>query len=119
MLSGAAIALFSLTMLPQAAKAQAAFTNPMIEWGLRTDVPRVPYDGASFPERYHYGIGAPLMLGARPDYLWYMYDMDRVDRALKFGYPLPAGVDPEALPPPSSHPHRRLGLGLGLGRWRY
>jgi hypothetical protein len=104
-------ALASLSLFTSAAEAQgrAAFTNGYLEWGLRPDVPRVPYDGAPFSEKYiasNY-LATPLMLGANPGQLWYMYYMDRVDRAERFGYALP-GYDPE--PPPNPPRHRRFGL---------
>jgi hypothetical protein len=116
MLVGALIALISLSLLPGAARAQAAFTDGTIEWGLRPDVPRLPRDGMNYQEWYNYNVGAPLMLGANPSQLWYMYYMDRIDRAQRFGYALPEGFD--VGPPPPNPPPRHFGLGLGLFRWR-
>jgi hypothetical protein len=107
----ALIALAALTILPRPAWAQAAITNGYIEWSLRPDAPRVPYDGAPFSEKYNAYFPPPLMLGADPERLWYMYYMDRVDRAQAFGYALPPGFDPQ--PPPNPRP-RRFNLGLGL-----
>jgi hypothetical protein len=114
MLLCALAALASLSMVPHTAWAQAAFTNGYLEWGLRTDVPRVPYDGAPFSERYIFSSfnATPLMLGADPRRLWYMYHQDRIDRAERFGYALPAGYDVEAPPNPPRRPlldwlHRR------------
>jgi hypothetical protein len=110
-------ALASLSLLPMTAHAQvrAAFTNGYIEWGLRPDVPRVPYDGAPFSEKYITSIyaSAPLMLGADPHRLWQMYYIDRIDRAQRFGYALPPIPD-EAPPPPA--PRRGLFFGLFHGR---
>jgi hypothetical protein len=107
MLLCALAALASLSLLAPAARAQAAFTNGYLEWGLRTDVPRVPFDGAPFSEKYiaaNY-TAMPLMLGADPQRLWYMYHMDRVDRAIRNGRPLP----PE-IPAPPPNPPRRWGF---------
>src|ERR1700687_3334097 len=47
-------ALASFALAPHAVHAQAAFTNGYIEWSLRPDAPRVPYDGAPFSEKYNY-----------------------------------------------------------------
>jgi len=108
MLACALAALASLSLLPLTAHAQAAFTNPYIEWSLRPDVPRVPYDGAPFSEKYTNSFvytSAPLMLGANPSRLWYLYHVDKIYRAQQFGYTLPANYcDPVTgeivLPPP-------------------
>ena len=118
MLAGALIALASLFLLPHSAWAQAAFTNGTIEWGLRPDVPRLPRDGMTYTEWYSYNVGAPLMFGANPNQLWYMYYMDKLDRAQRFGYELPEGFD--VGPPPPNPPQRPFGLGLGLfhRRWQ-
>jgi hypothetical protein len=109
-------ALASLSLLATTAQAQvpAAFTNGYLEWGMRPDVPRVPYDGAPFSEKYissNY-FAMPLMIGANPNYLWNLYHADRIDRAQRFGYALPAEYDPEPLP--SS---RRGGI-FGFGFFR-
>jgi hypothetical protein len=116
MLYCALAALAALPVLPNLAWAQrAAFTNGYLEWGLRPDVPRVPYDGAPYSEKYIASIynTTPLMLGADPRRLWYMYYQDKIDRAERFGYPLPAGIaEVEAPPNPPRRPildwlHRR------------
>ncbi len=112
MLICALVALAVLIILPPAVRAQAAFTNGNIEWSLRPDAPRVPYDGAPFSEKYNAYFPPPLMLGADPQRLWYMYYMDRLDRAQAFGYALPPGFDPQ--PPPNPRPRRSGLLGLGL-----
>jgi hypothetical protein len=111
MLTCALVALAALTVSPHTARAQAAFTNGYIEWSLRPDAPRLPNDGKPFSDTYGGYLAVPLMLNANPDRLWYMYNMDRVDRAKAFGYALPPGFDPQ--PPPNPRP-RRFGLGLGL-----
>jgi hypothetical protein len=103
-------ALAILSLAPHAVHAQA-FTNGYIEWSLRPDAPRVPYDGAPFSEKYSYTASVPLLLGANPERLWYMYNMDRYDRAQQFGYALPPCFDPQ--PPPNPRP-RRFGVGVGL-----
>jgi hypothetical protein len=110
MLICAIAALACLSLLPYTAHAQA-FSNGYIEWSLRPDAPRVPYDGAPFSEKYNTGYyqSPPLLLGANPDRLWYMYYMDRIDRAEAFGYALPPGFDPQ--PPPNPRP-RRFGVFL-------
>jgi hypothetical protein len=111
MLVCALVALAAVAVSPLVARAQA-FTNGYIEWSLRPDAPRVGNDGAPFSEKYNANYAVPLMLGANPDRLWYMYYMDRVDRAQAFGYALPPGFDPQ--PPPNPRP-RRFGLfGRGL-----
>ena len=117
MLSCALAALASLPLLPLIAHAQAAFTNPYLEWNLRTDVPRVPYDGATYTERYNNSFiynSAPLMLGNNPSRLWYMYHMDKIYRAQQFGYQLPAGyydpVSGEVMEPPPPVTPPRHGL---------
>ena len=93
MLIGALAALTALSLLPLTAHAQAAFTNPYIEWNLRPDVPKVPYDGAPFSEKYSFPFvynSPPLMLGrGYPNSLWYMYHVDKINRAQLFGYRLP------------------------------
>ena len=103
-------ALASLYLLAPTAFAQAAITNGYLEWGLRPDVPRVPYDGAPFSEKYiaaNY-TAMPVMLGADPQRLWYMYHMDRIDRAMRNGYALPPGY--EVPPPPPPNPPPRFGF---------
>jgi hypothetical protein len=112
MLLGALIALAFVGSLPQVARAQVAFSNSQMEWGLRPDVPRVPHDGAPFSEVYNSTTGVAILFGASGSYLWDLYYVDRVDRALRFGYPLPAGI--EGPPPPPAPRVRRFGLGLGL-----
>ena len=80
-------ALAILSLAPHAVHAQA-FSNGYIEWSLRPDAPRVPYDGAPFSEKYNHtagGFSTPLLFGANPERLWYMYDMDRYDRAQRAG----------------------------------
>jgi hypothetical protein len=110
MLVCASLALAAVALLPHAVRAQA-ITNGTIEWSLRPDAPRVPYDGAPQSEKYSINstFSPFLLLGANPDRLWYMYNMDRYDRAVQFGYRLPAGFDPQ--PPANPRPRRVLGLG--------
>ncbi len=114
MLACALIALASLSLLPHVAHAQAAFTDGYLEWYLRPDVPRVPSDGETYTQRYAYNVGAPLMLGANPNYLWNLYWADRIDRAQRFGYELPPGLLEDGPPPPAPPRPRRFGFGLGL-----
>jgi hypothetical protein len=111
MLVCALAALAAAVVSPHAARAQA-FTNGYIEWSLRPDAPRVPGDAAPFSERYNANFAVPLMFGANPERLRYMYDMDRFDRAQAFGYALPPGFDPQ--PPPNPRPKRSGLFGLGL-----
>ncbi len=115
-------ALASLSLVPLTAHAQGlAFTNPYTEWSLRPDVPRIPYDGAPFSEKYTNSFifnSTPLMLGGNPTRMWNLYHVDKIYRAQMFGYELPANYfDPMTggvvVPPP---PPRR---GLLWGFFHY
>jgi hypothetical protein len=44
----------------------------------------VPYDGAPYSERYAFYDG-PLLIGPYGPQWWYQYQLDREDRAEKFG----------------------------------
>jgi len=104
-------ALSAVSLLPHAAQAQPAWSSGNLEWYLRPGVPYVHNDGTSFSEYYNFKstvTGTPLLFGANPQKLWYDYYMDRVDRAQRFGYELPPGFDPEAVPP--NPPPRRFRL---------
>ncbi len=81
--------------------------------GPAPDVPRVPYDGAPFSEKYIISniLATPLMVGANPNQLWYQYHIDRIDRAERFGYALPPYYDPQ---PPPNPPGRGGLFGFGL-----
>ena len=92
-------------------------TNGEIERGLRSRGPS--YDGEPYTQRYSYGLGAaPLYLNGDARALWYLDYLDRVDRAEKFGYPMP--IDPyfEGQPPVSIAPPGRVYMGFGFGGWR-
>ena len=51
-----------------------------------------PYDGAPFSERYGYYAGPAFYLGTAGSYEHFVYMdyLDRLDRAEKFGYRIPA-----------------------------
>jgi hypothetical protein len=115
MLLCALAALASLSLVPLTAHAQAAFTNPYTEWSLRPDVPRVPFDGAPFSEKYTNSFifnSTPLMLGGNSAGMWYLYRLDKIYRAQMFGYELPANYhDPatgQIIMPPPPPRHGRL-----------
>lgn len=83
----------------------------------------VPFDGAPYTQIYNYETGSLLYFGGGdPRRLAYQEYLDRVDRALKFGYRMPE--DPYSPNSPYSrarqHDRPRMGVGLGAGffRWR-
>ena len=106
LLFGALAALGILSAFPHAAFAQPAWTNGTLEWYLRPGVPYVHNDGAPFTEVYNFKTptATPLLFGANPNQLWFAYNMDRLDRAMRFGYDLPPGFD--VTPPPNPAPRR-------------
>lgn len=83
----------------QLASAQV-ITNGDIERGLR---PGAPPFTEPWTQRYSYDLGqAPFYLNGSSRQLTYLDYLDRVDRAAKFGYPMP--VDPFFGGPPIPHP---------------
>ncbi len=52
----------------------------------------VPYNGAPYSERYNYYAGPAFYLGTGNyyDHIVYMDYLDRLDRAQRFGYRIPA-----------------------------
>jgi hypothetical protein len=69
------------------APGQASAQN--LQWGAdagRASRPGVyvPYDGAPFSERYGFSDG-PMLYGPYGPQWWYQYQLDREDRAEKFG----------------------------------
>ena len=76
-----------------------------------------PYDGEPYTQRYSYGTGNILYFNGDARQLWYLDYLDRVDRAQKFGYPMPA--DPFETSGPASQPAVRVGgFGTGYGIFR-
>lgn len=82
----------------------------------------VPFDGAPYTQVYNYETGSFLYPGMNPRQLIYQEYLDRVDRAYKFGYRMPA--DPFGPNSPynraTSADRPRVGVGAGIGffRWR-
>lgn len=86
----------------------------------------VPFDGAPYTQIYNYETGSLLYFGgggsgyARS--LAYQEYLDRVDRAMKFGYRMPE--DPYGPKSPHNRGYQydrpRVGVGIGTGffRWR-
>lgn len=77
-----------------------------------------PFDGQTVQMQYGYDTASPFLLfgsGVSGSQLRYLDYADRLERAYKFGYPIPASPYDSA--PPSSSVRPRLGLGLGLF-WR-
>jgi hypothetical protein len=48
-----------------------------------------PYGGAPFSHRYNFGTDIDFVPGMPADKFAYLEYLDRVDRAIKFGYPIP------------------------------
>ncbi len=85
--------------ITQFASAQV-ITNGDIERGLR---PGAPAGSDPYSARYSYDLGqAPFYINGNSRNLAYLDYLDRVDRAAKFGYPMP--VDPYFGGPPIPHP---------------
>lgn len=80
----------------------------------------VPFDGAPYTQIYNYETGSLFYLGGNPRGLAYQEYLDRVDRAMKFGYRMPE--DPYGPNSPHNRGHHydrpRMGLGVGFFRWR-
>ena len=50
----------------------------------------IPYDGAPYSHRYNYNLGAGIVyFNDAPGRIAYLDYLDKVDRAQKFGYPMP------------------------------
>ena len=62
----------------------------------------VPYDGAPFSHRYGFYAGPSFYYGTGYDHIAYMDYLDRLDRAEKFGYRIPA--PPAFLTAPACRP---------------
>ncbi len=85
----------------QLASAQV-ITNGEYERGLRYGG-GVSFDNESYSARYNYSLGnANFYLNGSSKQMVYLDYLDRVDRAAKFGYPMP--VDPFFGGPPIPHP---------------
>lgn len=92
-------------------------SSPQIEDGLN---PANQVYGSTYHEtmpfshRYNYYGGANLYFHGNPQRLWDLHYLDRLDRALTFGYDLPN-------PPPQVHPMHpgRIGVGVGVGAYRW
>lgn len=80
----------------------------------------VPFDGAPYTQIYNYETGSFFYPCMNPRQLIYQEYLDRLDRAMKFGYRIPQ--DPFGPNSPynrTHHPDRpRVGLGLGFFRCR-
>jgi len=82
----------------------------------------VPFDGAPYTQIYNYETGSLLYFGGNPRGLIYQEYLDRVDRAMKFGYRMPD--DPFGPKSPYNRGYQydrpRMGVGIGTGffRWR-
>jgi hypothetical protein len=75
--------------LPATSSAQRiAIWGGEYERALRPGV-YIPYDGAPFSHRYNYEVGPLLYFGVDSRQLIYLEYLDRVDRAQRFGYPIP------------------------------
>ena len=95
------VAVLVCAGVAQFASAQVT-TNGEIERGLRFGG-GVSFDNASYTARYSYGLGdAYSYINGSSKQLAYLDYLDRVDRAAKFGYPMP--VDPFFGGPPIPHP---------------
>ena len=104
---------------PQMSHAQVIWGGAA-ERGLRPGV-NIPHDGAPYSHRYNYSTDMSyFMFGGNAQQLHMLDYLDRLDRAEKFGYRIPA--PPPALSHPSGeYPRRtffRFGIGSGLYRWR-
>lgn len=101
-------------------------TNGEIERGLRFRGPS--YDGEPYTQRYSYQLNsAPIYINGDARNLWYLYYLDRADRAEKFGYAPP--IEPYFAEPgdenaepvvvqPASPGRVFLGGGFGILRRR-
>jgi hypothetical protein len=81
----------ALPLLCGAASAQA---GPLLYWWGNPDRgvqpgAVVPYGGAPFSHRYGYGAPTDFIPVMPVDQFAYLEYLDRVDRAEKFGYPIP------------------------------
>ncbi len=77
-------------------------TNGEIERGLRYGG-GVSFDNESYTARYSYGLGdANFYINGSSKRINYLDYLDHVNRAAKFGYPMP--VDPYFGGPPIPHP---------------
>lgn len=88
--------------ITQFASAQV-ITNENYDRGLRYGNITAPFDGAPYNARYNYSLGnANFYFNGSARNMYYLDYLDRVDRAAKFGYPMP--VDPLFGGPPIPHP---------------
>lgn len=55
--------------------------------------PYVPYDGAPYTQRYNYSVGPMLFFNGSPRNLAMIEEIDRMDRAERFGYTRPFPPD--------------------------
>jgi hypothetical protein len=103
--------------------ASAAIVQAQVIWGGEAERyfrpgTYTPYDGQSFQVQYGYDTGSPfLQFGAgntTANQLRYLDYFDRLERAYKFGYPIPAS--PYQYTPPTATVYPQFGLGLGIFR---
>jgi hypothetical protein len=83
-------ALVLLAGAAQAAHAQV-ITDGYIQRGLMYPGP-IGFDGEPYTQRYSYRTGAYIFANGDSRQIYYLDYLDRVDRARKFGYPMP--IDP-------------------------
>ena len=72
-----------------------------------------PYDGQTDTQRYGYSTGTPFLYlapGTSGSQLNALDYADRVNRAYRFGYPMPP--EPSKHTPPPAPPRWRFGLGI-------
>jgi hypothetical protein len=77
----------ALGLLPGSAHAQR-FGSAEID-RIYSPGAKVPYDGAPWTYRYNYQTGGIIYLNGSSSSLYYADYLDRFNRALKFGYPIP------------------------------
>jgi hypothetical protein len=98
-----AVAAAALTL----ASALPAQAGPLLWWwggadrGVEVGAV-VPYGGAPFSHRYNYGTAVDFVPDWPADKFAYLEYLDRVERAEKFGYPIPP--NPFARPTPRCAP---------------
>ena len=78
-----------------------------------------PFDGQSWQVQYGYDTASPFILfgagNTSANQLRYLDYADRLERAYKFGYPIPPS--PYQSSPPTTTVYPQLGFGMGL-LWR-
>lgn len=99
-------------LLASDASAQNIITGPPGNY-LRPGA-NVPFDGMPYSHRYGYfgtSPGISFASGMNRQQFEYLEYLDRVDRAIKFGYPLPKPYELTATEP---RPRKRVRFGFGI-----